>query len=253
LKLLTPIPPKRKKGQTDHQYFKREPLNEVSDGDGEEDAVYKSRIVKITPKCSSSRFTVAAVGNSPPASIFEAPESLVPHSQVEHNFRAALNPPKEDLSQINLLKKQIEHFELANEQLNHQLRGVKKLFDQDQINLLSGYKQRANWTESVMETANNIRNNCGNGGYEYLRTMGYPFPSVSSLLVKNRRVNNAELLNTVDVLVPVTTEQAELQSAVSSIKTYKRATNLVPVTTEQAELHAAVTSINTYSRQKIDL
>jgi hypothetical protein len=99
------------------------------------------------------------------------------------------DPPPAEVDQVSLLKKRIDQLEQELDHLKREKNGVRKVFDQDQIDLLSGLKNRVRWSDDAIQKATHVRYVCGSTGYELLRTMGYPLPSCSVIVRKLRAVS----------------------------------------------------------------
>ena len=71
----------------------------------------------------------------------------------------------------------IKELEKENAALKAKVSGVMKIFNSDQVNRLSGNKKSA-WSDPTVSQSLKVRYACGDSGYEYLRSMGYPLPSL---------------------------------------------------------------------------
>ena len=73
--------------------------------------------------------------------------------------------------------------------LKKKLEGFEKFFQQDQIKRVSNENVKS-WSIEAVTQSLKIRHACGKFGYEYLRSLGYPFPNV---VILQDRVHSLEI------------------------------------------------------------
>ena len=80
-------------------------------------------------------------------------------------------------------RKKVKSLETENAELKRKLNGVSKLFCDEQIELLCGdIKKVKKWPDFVIQKSIHKYFYCGTKGYQLLRDMGYPFPSISAII-----------------------------------------------------------------------
>ena len=75
--------------------------------------------------------------------------------------------------------------------LSAQLKGVKSFLNPDQLKFLEGSVGRITWSDKTKEESIRISYVCGHTGYEMLRSLGYPFPCLTSLRTAMKNVKVA--------------------------------------------------------------
>ena len=102
---------------------------------------------------------------------------------------------KENVSNEYLLKKRIVELQqqLADKQVNEKLQqqkidvqekelsGVKKLFSQQQINVMAGIQTKPRYDDETVVKCNLIKSAAGTTVYEMMRELGFPFVSSSTI------------------------------------------------------------------------
>ena len=82
----------------------------------------------------------------------------------------------------NLLKSNKKIKELKKLLSNNNFyKALRKIFEEDQIEKLIGFKKRVNWSQNTYINAFKLKFACGTSGYNELLRLGYPFPCNRSL------------------------------------------------------------------------
>ena len=75
---------------------------------------------------------------------------------------------------------------------------VQSLFSDDQIRLLLSkqmnqtFTKSKKWSDATIEKALRFKSICGNGGYDELLKLGYPFPSLRTLNREKLKLSNSQ-------------------------------------------------------------
>ena len=75
------------------------------------------------------------------------------------------------------VKEKIKHLEKQVESLKQELSSIKTVFNEDQRQRLKGSK-KIPWSEETISESLKLRYACGIKGYEYLKSKGFPLPSL---------------------------------------------------------------------------
>ena len=89
-------------------------------------------------------------------------------------FQIVSGVTTESQAEIEHLKKKVKALEIENDIL---FKSIRRVFHDDQISRLSG-NIKVQWGSETVAEALKLKYACGEFGYEYLRTKGYPFPSL---------------------------------------------------------------------------
>ena len=116
-------------------------------------------------------------------------EPVDPNIELIKQLRAEINIHRQlrvkDQQKIELLEKKNKDLELVIANLKDSFSKLDKVFCPEQIDMIVGkIKQPREWSDKAIHRATNIRYMCHESGYEFLRSVGFPLPSQSSLLVR---------------------------------------------------------------------
>ena len=100
-----------------------------------------------------------------------------------------VSPPDPDL--LKIMQARIDSLETQVSMFRRQMEGIKKVFNSDQIDLMT-HSKIVKWSAKTLETGRELRRICSLDGYEMLRSIGYPLPSIRAMNRNRQALREAE-------------------------------------------------------------
>ena len=108
---------------------------------------------------------------------------IQPEKETQSDALPAL-PESSQSDKIKELEDRIKFLEARNSYLEELRAAVLKIFNEDQLDKLAGFKQKPRWSDDTYEKSLHTYYVCGITGYSHLRDIGYPLPSLTTLREK---------------------------------------------------------------------